>query len=121
MMQKVRDAFLIFIKKCKTWYCHFILSEATEEETNEWYEEQERERAEYAEEERQRREEEAKWFADYQRENAEVENSNLPDDDLIGLVQELPDEEDRSRCPLCGTHWTYYGKCKSCDRAFGHD
>lgn len=133
-MQVVYQWFLKIIQKCKTWYCHLILSEATKAEVDEWCDEQERQ---HAKEEAN----EAMWLADYiqQQEQvladkqAEEEECERQNDEGLKFQKELEEreelkellrneqEEDRYRCPLCGTRWVSFGRCKPCDRAFGHD
>jgi hypothetical protein len=120
MMQHVYNLFLKLIKNCKTWYFHFILSKATDEEVSEWLEEQKLERA---------KEEamEAKWLEEYLRQDEEfkteedifIPDETREDEDPWDDWSTTEDEEDRSYCPLCGTPWVYYGRCTPCDRAFG--
>jgi len=133
-MQSVYEWFVKIIQKFKTWYYHFILSEATKAEIDEWFEEQERQRAE-------EEADEAMWLADYTQQQeqvladkiAEEEEYALRDEEdrkfekefeererLIELLRN-EQEEDRYRCPLCGTRWLSLGRCKPCDRACGHD
>ncbi len=107
------------IKKLNTWYCHTILRSATEAEILEWYKE----------EELRRSEDEAAWLADQHQQNemwrADEDTPDLPetqeDEDLLHERSMTDHEEDRSQCPLCGTPWVHYGRCKPCDRAFGRD
>lgn len=133
-MQSVYEWFLKIVQNCNTWYNHFILSEATKAEVDEWYEEQERQRAE---EEADR----AMWLADYiqQQEQAlkdglaeEEEYARQKEEDLkfqekleerekLNELLRNEQEEDRAHCPLCGTRWVSFGRCKPCDRAFGRD
>jgi DNA repair exonuclease SbcCD ATPase subunit len=122
-MQSVYEWFLKIVQNCKTWYYHFILSEATKAEVDEWFEEQERQ---HAEEEA----EVAKWHADYIRQQEQVLADQLAEEEEYArqreereeLKQQLDEyEQYKSFCPLCGTRWGYPGKCKPCDRAFGHD
>ena len=127
-MQNVRKCFQVIIEKCTRWYYHSILSEATKAEIEEWYEEQRRLRTE---EEAM----EAKWLAEYIQQGNEtevendvrkqgvdiLENSDSSYERSMTEYEEDRSQEDRSHCPLCGTPWAYYGRCKPCDRAFGRD
>ena len=131
MMQIVYQWFLKIIQTCETWYYHFIISEA---EINEWCEEQERKRAEEDAEE-------ARCLADYIRQQeqdiadklAEEEEYARQREEDLKFEQEFEEleelrrqrlkeqEENEYRCPLCGTPWSLFGRCKPCDRAFGRD
>lgn len=71
--------FLDQVQKCKRWYYHFILSEATPEEIDEWYMEQDRQLAE-------ERAEEEKWYADHLKQQEEQ-----------ALADKLAEEEEYAR------------------------
>jgi hypothetical protein len=132
-MQSVYEWFLKIFQNCKTWYYHFVLSEATKAEVDEWYREQERERAE-------EEANEAMWLADYIQQQEQVLADRLAEEEYARQEEENrkyheeveereklnellrnEQEEDRYRCPLCDTPWVSFGRCKPCDRAFGRD
>lgn len=133
-MQIICKQFLKMIQKCGAWYCHVIYSEATQADIDEWFEEQERQ---HAEEEA----EGAKRLADYiQLQELAIADKHSEEEEYVRLEEEdrkfheewaereklnemlrNEQEEDRYRCPLCGTRWVSFGRCKACDRAFGRD
>ena len=133
-MQSVYEWFLKIVQNCKTWYSHFILSEATKAEMDEWYEEQERQRAE-------EEAEVAKWHADYIHQQEQVLADQLAEEEEFArqreedlkfekefeereeLKRQQLEEQERYKfyCPHCDTRWSYPRKCRPCDRAFGRD